>query len=299
MKCLIIYTPHSMKGKFEKKLPFISQELSKKFDVSALKTQYEKHACKIAEEACGVYDLILAAGGDGLVNEVINGISNQGNPPAIAVLPCGTVNDFSKSLKMPKKLDKALNVILFVEPQFVDVMKTNSSYACYIVCAGTHTEATYLTRQKNKKIWGWLAYFFTAIKTIFKPLKHNFDCYVDGKKLNSSFDFVMIMNSISIAGFKLNKGAVLNDGNFDVLMLKSNKVWFRKFKKYLNLLSLFLFGVKSLKNRKQAIVIKTDNLKIVNKLNSAFNVDGEKFEAGNELNVTVLKNKIKMINNTK
>ena len=100
MKCLIIYTPHAMKGQVKKYKQQIRTTLKQKFKVvDFLESKYTTHASDIASSACGIYDCVIALGGDGTFNEVINGIAEKENKPVLAFLPCGTVNDLARSLK--------------------------------------------------------------------------------------------------------------------------------------------------------------------------------------------------------
>lgn len=285
-----------MKGKLEKKLPYITQRLSEKFIVETKRTEHEKHASQIASDACGKYDLIIAAGGDGIVNEVVSGVAEKPIKPVVAILPFGTVNDFSRSLNISRNLDEAIASILNFQHQKIDCLKANDSYGCYVICAGTLTETTYLTKQRHKKFFGWFAYLFRGIRVLFKPKKHNFEVTLDGQKLPAQFDFVLVMNSLSVAGFKINKSAALNDGVFDIVLIKKEK-GLRKIKKFFILLKVFLFGIRSIKQSKSAIVKSTDKLEIKNKLNSLFNIDGDKSHLGKEIEITILKQEIEMITN--
>src|SRR5208282_2661121 len=75
--------------------------LVKKFDIVIFETQYPQHAIPLASSACGQhFDYILAAGGDGTLNQVLNGVvgahHNEKEEPALGVIPLGTGNDFAK-----------------------------------------------------------------------------------------------------------------------------------------------------------------------------------------------------------
>ncbi len=73
-------------------------------------TKYPKHAIKLAEQA-GEYDVLVVVGGDGTLNEVVNGVMNQEVRPAIGLLPNGSANDFARERKLTNKLDAFLKMV--------------------------------------------------------------------------------------------------------------------------------------------------------------------------------------------
>lgn len=294
MKCLIIYSPFALRGKIEKKLPKIVQILRQKYEVDLAKTLKANHATELAKDACGVYDIVAVAGGDGLVNEVLNGIANQQNQPKLALLPFGTVNDFARSFGIKKNVydcaNKAVNGLQH-NLDFFEAHDGNRFFANYVICAGQHTESTYKTKQKSKIKLGWFAYFWQAIKSVFVPKKYSFNIELDNTMLSDTFCFVMFINSRSVAGFKLNKNANLTDGMFDVVLIKKSKCVLQAFAKYATFAKLFLFGAQSLKKHKNAVVRTVKQAKIVNDQPFEVNVDGECKLVNNSVLIGINKNK--------
>ncbi len=295
MKALLIYSPFALKGKIEKKLPVIIEKLKVKYDLTVVKTDYELHAVKLSADACGVFDVIIIAGGDGMVNEVVNGVASKPNKPILALLPVGTVNDISRSLKLPKNLNKVINIILSGNIKSFDCLKTNNFAAFYVICAGKHTQSTYKTKQRNKAKFGWFAYFYSAIKEAFNKDKHEFEISLNNEKLPDKFNFIMFINSVSVAGFRINKKAKLDDGKFDVVLFKKTSGFFPLIIRYINLIKLFLFGINSLKNNKQVIVTTVEQATIYNNLRSHFNIDGECGDAEEKVEISVLQKEIDFI----
>ncbi|HUH12686.1 MAG TPA: diacylglycerol kinase family protein, partial [Longimicrobiales bacterium] len=74
------------------------------------------------------YDLVIAAGGDGTLNEVVNGLTRAESPPRLAVVPLGTANDFAVGLRLPAEVGAAMRVAVEGEPRTVDVARVNDRY---------------------------------------------------------------------------------------------------------------------------------------------------------------------------
>lgn len=100
-KARVIYNPTSGKELLKKNLADILQALEEAgFEASAYATTPEPDSAK--NEACRVaelgFDLVVAAGGDGTINEVVNGIAPLEHRPKMAIIPAGTTNDYARAL---------------------------------------------------------------------------------------------------------------------------------------------------------------------------------------------------------
>ncbi|TBW68056.1 diacylglycerol kinase, partial [Staphylococcus capitis] len=102
----IIYNPTSGKELFKRTLPDVLIKLERAgYETSAYATEREGDATLEAERALEQnYDIIIAAGGDGTLNEVVNGIAEQPNRPKLGIIPMGTVNDFGRALHLPNDI---------------------------------------------------------------------------------------------------------------------------------------------------------------------------------------------------
>ena len=297
MKCLVVHTPHAMKGKVEHYKQHIKKTLNQKFEVvDFLESKYREHTPLIASSACGVYDCVIALGGDGTLNEVINGIAEKENKPIVGFLPCGTVNDLARSLKIPRKLDKALKVITDGYTFKHDIFKANDKYGIYVLTAGLLTSCSYIAGQENKRRYGWYAYAYEAIKELFRKHRLKMKLTCDNKTVfDGHFAFVLLANSNSVAGMNVNKNADLNDGVIDVGLLRQFK-----FFKITNLISLirlvkvFLFKIKKIKNTKFFAHIEAKEILIENYSNSKLNLDGEYGGNSSSITLKMLKEEIEI-----
>ena len=297
MKCLVIYSPFAKKGKINNYLTLIATVLQQKYEVSFAPTKYQNNAEYIASDACGQYDIIIAAGGDGIISEVVNGIAQKPNKPKLGILSLGTVNDIAHCFKIPKNINKALDIILTQKCRLIDIFQVNDKYAVYELSAGQFTNSTYETTQKSKRKLGRLAYFLKGFKNLFKISKINLNITLDNlTNINTCFTFVLMLNCSSTAGFNINKNACLDDGYIDVLLFKnSNKSFGRHIKNLFDMALLFIFGLKSLKNSKNVIISKAKQIEIKNSQRLLFNKDGEIGPNSEMINISVLQQEIEII----
>lgn len=268
---LIIYNPNAMKGKISDHMPHIKQRLLLRYpNVEAISTPPEG-AEELALINAPKYDMLVACGGDGTLHEVINGVMKSGTQPIISLLPFGTCNDVARTLKIPLNLDKAIDCALRLKTTSYDVMYDGKDYITYTLATGYLTETSYSATSKIKKKLGRLAYVLIGIKCLFKFKALPITITCDKERIHGKFVYCMIMNGESAGGFKLNKGEVINNGKVKVVLIKKNGI-----ASFFTFIRLFLFGVKSVKKCKSAIVRDVSHLEIENHSNTPFTYDGEK-----------------------
>lgn len=277
MKCLFVYNPNSGKGKIVKKEEYIINKLREKYDVvDVIRTQYPNHAKEIAETLAFNYDTLVISGGDGTLNEVINGLAEKENAPIIGYIPTGTVNDIAHSLHISTNIKKAVKIILKGKVFNHDIFKVNNKYGMYVCATGLFTQASYSTQQEKKKNWGSLAYYFDAVPRIFKTEPIEVELHYGNTKLYKNCSIFLAINSRYVGGQKVNPHAELDDGYVDVVMVESPR---RKKFSIIGLFStlkLFIFGINYSKNRKgfTYLKLKDFDVKIRNKT-TTINLDGE------------------------
>ena len=104
------------------------------------------------------FDLLVAAGGDGTINEVVNGIAPLKRRPKMAIIPAGTTNDYARALKIPRdNIVKAAEVIKKSNCQN-GYWPSRQNYFINIAAGGHLTELTYEVPSELKSIFGYLAY---------------------------------------------------------------------------------------------------------------------------------------------
>jgi diacylglycerol kinase (ATP) len=120
---------------------------------------------RIAREAAAAgADVVVAVGGDGTVNEVVNGLDGYETP--LGVLPLGTANDFARQAGIPANVDHAMDVILVRNPVLIDTASLNGRRFLNVSTGGIGAEATAATPLQAKAALGQLAYAITGIRKL-------------------------------------------------------------------------------------------------------------------------------------
>jgi diacylglycerol kinase (ATP) len=171
------------------------------------------------------FDLIIAAGGDGTLYEVINGMAEKSHRPPLGILPVGTTNDFARALAIPRNLEAACDLIVKQFTRDIDVGKVNNRYFINIAGGGSMTELTYEVPSKLKTMLGQLAYYMKGLEKLPRLRPIELLLKSDEMELHEEVMMFLITNSNSVGGFeKLAPDASLNDGLFDVLVLKKTNL---------------------------------------------------------------------------
>ena len=273
-RCRIIYNPTSGREVIKNDLVEILNILEKAgYETSAFATTpKENSACNEAERAARAgFNLIVAAGGDGTINEVVNGIAGLKHRPKLGIIPAGTTNDYARALKIPRENPiEAAKVIASGKTIKIDIGMAGTKYFVNIAAGGLLTEVTYAVPSELKSLFGYLAYFVKGaemlprIKQIEMHLEYDNGVF-DGK---ASMFFLALTNSVG--GFEqLAPDASLDDGKFTLIVVKTSNLF-----EILKLLTMILSGKHV--NDPKILYVKTSKL-IVKPVNDTLtiNLDGE------------------------
>ena len=192
--------------------------------VTVLLTSSPGDAREIAKEAVEQgHKIIIAAGGDGTINEVVNGIG--GEEATLGILPVGTMNVFAAELGIPQNnLEKAWQIIEDGSVRHVDLPRANEEYFVQLAGVGLDAEVVRRTTPDSKKALGPISYLLTLAQVAArKPPKVRIEP-VDGEPREGSF--VLVGNGRLYGGpFVLFKDALLDDGLLDVLVFQNQSHW--------------------------------------------------------------------------
>ncbi len=227
-KVKIIYNPNSGRQIVQKNIPNLVEFLNKNnYHVDIFPTEKQLDAMHAASNACkDKYDIIVAIGGDGTVNEVVNGIMNNTYRPKLAVYPAGTVNDFSNYLKIPRMIEEFAQLIIRGNTIKVDVGLGGDRYFLNVAAAGLLTDVAYKVSSESKTVLGKFAYYLEGIKElpkqIFKPIKIR--TRIGEVEEDREVLFFLLANSASVGGFRyIAPEASINDGKFDLLIVEKSE----------------------------------------------------------------------------
>ncbi|AVQ98154.1 Diacylglycerol kinase [Oceanobacillus picturae] len=270
-KARIIYNPTSGREAFKKELPYVLEKLETAgYETSAHATTCEGDAIEAARAAVERgYELVVAAGGDGTINEVINGIAEEDHRPKLGIIPVGTTNDFARALNIPRDIKKAADIIVNGRTKFLDIGKVNDYFFMNIAGGGKLTELTYEVPSKLKTMLGQLAYYMKGIEMLpsLKPTRVKIE--YDGTVIDEDIMLFLVANTNSVGGFeKLAPVASMDDGYFDLLILKKANL-----AEFIRIATLALRGAHL--EDKHVIYTKAKHIKVSTEEKMQLNIDGE------------------------
>lgn len=214
------------------------------------------------------FDIIAAVGGDGTVHEVINGI--RGTKAVLGIVPLGTGNDFARYFQIPKKLEKAIDILIMGNIRTIDGAVVNDIITFdNIANIGIDAEVAQNVIKFKKFLTGILAYLITLLNVLFKYKPYNVDIKIDDTYLNR--DIMIVAAGICCyygGGFKILPNADPNDGYLDIIIInKINKL------KLLLILPMAIMGKHT--NFKCVETYRAQKIEIKTKNNLPICIDGE------------------------
>ncbi len=293
MNHLFIINPAAGKGKTLKLIPRIKKIFEDKKDKYFIEiTKRPGHATEIAKQYSnsGIYR-IYSVGGDGTLNETLNGMVNSSS--SLAVIPSGTGNDFIKSIYNFSKHDKIEDILFKMingEEKYIDLCEVNDRYFINIASAGFDAEVAYnsIKFKKLPFVGGKLAYILGIIRTVLNYRSYRLKINNDGRELRVDALLVAIANGRYYGGgINVAPKAEIDDGLFNICVIEKVS----RFK----ILTLFPKVIKGQHAEiKEVSFYNGSNVKIHSEELIAFNIDGE-ITKGKEAEFRVVKNGIKIV----
>ena len=223
-RLVLIMNPTAGKGRAEKTLPeLVSLFTAAGYHVSSHLTEKPGDATKMTAQYGEHADLLVCCGGDGTLNETVNGLMTLQKRPQMGYIPAGTTNDFAISMSIPRDMLTAAGTIINGQPFPLDVGKLNDRYFAYLASFGAFTGISHITPQNTKKAIGWLAYVLEGIRDVPNIRSYHVRIEAPDQVYDDEFLFGAVSNSMSIGRlFKLDAKIVdLSDGQFEVLLIKN------------------------------------------------------------------------------
>jgi lipid kinase YegS len=172
------------------------------------------------EAAASGAEVVVAVGGDGTVNEVVNGL--DGSDAALGIIPIGTANDFARQTGIPLDVDHAMDVILLREPLRIDTAMLNQRRFLNVSSGGVGAEATAETPSDAKEALGMLAYAITGVRKLVDLAPHRARFTAPGLDLDTEFLLFAVGNGRTTGGGTLiTPRASATDGLLDVCIVES------------------------------------------------------------------------------
>ena len=289
-KILLIVNPCSGKTKTRISLADILKRFSAdEYEITAKETTCRGDATNIVKENLEGHDMVVCCGGDGTLNETINGIMDMPKRVPIGYVPSGTTCDFASTLGIPANAEDATDIIKNGVTNDYDIGLFNNRYFSYIATFGAFTQNSYTTPQKLKNRFGHAAYVFSAAKEIKDIHGTHMKVEYDGGVIEGEFCFGSISNSSSVAGmFNLREDDVrLNDGIFEVFLVRK-----------MNLVKLAKTVLEVMNQKydpKKMFYLQTSKIRITSPDEAvSWSLDGEFGGAHKEVMVHVLERAIRL-----
>ena len=192
-----------------------------------LMTTGKGDARDFAAEYGGEVDTVVVSGGDGTLNEVIDGMISGGHRTPIGYIPAGSTNDFANSIGLPRSIPACVDRIINETPAHIDIGSFNGRYFSYVASFGAFTSTTYSVPQNIKNILGHSAYVMAGVKELahIKSIhaRITLEKGTPDEEVHEG-DYVLggVCNSRSIGGIvNLQKLDVdMNDGLMEVLLIR-------------------------------------------------------------------------------
>jgi YegS/Rv2252/BmrU family lipid kinase len=219
-KFFILLNPASGQKNKRKLQVQVEQFLTKReIEFECFYTERKKHATELISELLTPdFTDLMVVGGDGTLNEVINGLSTTQIP--ISIIPKGTGNDFAKALKLPKKLNQQLDIAINGNLKSVDVGKCNDQLFLNTMGFGFDGKVVEYMEKNGKPAGGHLAYMLTVLRIVTGFSEPTVKFKIDGKSFEQPV-FLMAINNGTVygGGFNITPDAKLDDGIFDICLI--------------------------------------------------------------------------------
>lgn len=267
----LIYNPKSGNGRILKELDKIIEIYQKNgyfLDVRRVDSSLEENDFINGIEKC---HHVLISGGDGSINSFINILKKNKIDIPVGILPLGTANDFAKVLNIPSDIKEACKKILSSEIKEIDLGKINDEYFVNIASVGIFSNISQTTDRNLINKIGKLAYILNGIKqmTNLKKIK----VIIESKEYSAIENVVsiLIFNGKSAGNFKLAYTSSIDDGYFDVIILKPETLT-----DLTEVSAAFVTKTHLEKEIKSIKFFRTKKIQIIGKEGYLSDIDGEK-----------------------
>lgn len=241
------------------------------YEITTEFTKCTGDATRIVKEKAKDHDIVVCCGGDGTLNETINGIMDMPKRIPVGYVPMGTTNDLASTLGLSSDYKEAVKTIVDGHMNWYDVGLFNNRYFTYSAAFGAFTRSSYNTSQKMKNLFGYPAYFlngmFTEVKNV-ENFKARVEC--DQGVFEGEFCFGSVTDSASIGGiFKIKEEEVkLDDGKFELFLVS-------RFNNFVQIPLLVAQMRRKEYDGKQILLFHTSKVKITFEKEVEWTVDGE------------------------
>ena len=185
-------------------------------------TRKKGDARRFVSEA-GKVDLLIAAGGDGTLNEVVHGLMDLSIDarPVLGIVPLGTANDFATGCRIPSDPKKALGLCMKGEPISIDIGKANEHWFLNVATVGFGAEVTATTSTELKRLLGPVAYTVMGAILAINVHEYHGRLILPDREITGSGPVAIVGNGRQTGGgVQIAPRACIDDGLLDVLVVR-------------------------------------------------------------------------------
>jgi diacylglycerol kinase (ATP) len=271
----IIYNPSAGRQWEQDKVFEIARQVQLRTDwiVSLYATKGPRDAERMASTMMERdVEIVMAAGGDGTIHEVINGLMKHEKRPRLAILPAGTVNDFARQLKLPNSVGDVVDMLVAEQVQIVDVGQVNERFFINVAAGGAFTSIAHEMASEWKTWFGRLAYYVQGAVKVPEEISKSYLLTFETPENTFTVDTLLFLvsNTASVGGFsRALPDASYQDGKFDCLVIEQAPI-----PELMEIFTRFLMGIHVQHDRVHHF--QTQDLIINGLSNVPIDVDGER-----------------------
>jgi YegS/Rv2252/BmrU family lipid kinase len=219
---MLVFNPNAGQAEaLERELAAVAEVWREQgWQVTSEPTRAPGDGIRLAREAARQgYDLVVAAGGDGTINEVINGLA--GTSTAVAPLPLGTMNVWARELRLPLQPRAAATALLDWRPRRIDLGRAGDRYFLLMAGIGFDAAITVGVRPDEKRRLGALAYVLRGVEQTFRVRGARARVVIDGRTTSGRVLMIIVGNTQLYGGLvKITHRAIIDDGMLDVAVFR-------------------------------------------------------------------------------
>ena len=228
---VFLVNPASSNGSTGRRWPELARRAAAAgLDGATLFSERQGHLAELAREAAlDGAELLVVVGGDGSVNEVVNGLAGLGRQPEVAVVPRGTGWDFSRTFGIPRKIDDAVQIALQGDVRTIDLGRASyrawdgsdaTAWFANVASAGMSGAIAKRANETTKALGGKASYLWATFAVFSGWEATEIEVAVDGeRRAGPMFDVVVANGRFFGGGLEICPEAEPDDGLFDVLTI--------------------------------------------------------------------------------
>jgi len=236
-------------------------------------------------------DLIIIAGGDGTIGEVIKGMCLEGLQIPLGIIPTGTVNDFARVHKIPLDTSKAISRLDAEKTYSSDTIKMNNTYAGYLFALGSFMTAFAKVGSGTKSKIGRMAYLFAGINMLLQLKKYKVKIKTDNEAFEADSHLTIVTTMSSVGSVtRLIETAEADDGLLHIINIKP-----------VNLIEavhiVFLAVTGKIASHPKVRYLTSENMEVAAIGLKDMNIDGDLHDY-TDAELTVMKNRLTLLDQT-